>query len=399
MAMLSTHNIKLHYLTSTLRSLYFSVPIWILFLQTRISVSELSFLVGFGSLIQLVMELPTGAFADLFGKRVTVILSYFLDALHYLLFAFASSFPQFLFLTIFSGLGEALRSGAKEALVYDSLKQDRVESTFAKINARQSGYFQTGLIFATIAGGFLYDLYYPLPFLLSGLAHLLAGILSFSFIEPKIDTVQFTLRNYLSQIRLGVKECFKSSEHRLISGYYIAVGSISWLVMTYYVDFLMIDLGFDNKERGLILGGLRLLNILLISKLLTRENLFNKSRTLHFFPLLLVFSLTPGLWLKGWWGLPFVMGAMLSSTARWILLAKYTNEVFDSRYRATAISTLSMAISWIYVVFTIGSGPIMENFGGSRTIFTLLGIISLLTVLPLALKINRQDQIAPASPA
>jgi len=160
--------------------------------------------------------------------------------------------------------------------------------------------------------------------------------------------------------------------------------------MTYYVDFLMIDLGFDSQRRGLILGGLRLLNILLIAKVLTNNKWFDKKRTFLFFPILLVVSLTPGLWLNSWWGIPFVAGAMLSSTARWILLSKYTNEVFDSRYRATAISTLSMAISLIYVAFTITSGPIMERFGGSRTIFTLLGLISLLTIPPLTLKLIKQ---------
>jgi len=152
---ISTRNTKVHYITSTLRSLYFSVPIWIVFLQARLSITEISFLVGFGSLVQLILELPTGAFADLFGKKTTVILSYLVDALYFLGYGFATTFPQFLFLTALSGLGESLRSGAKEALLYDSLKQDGVETNFAKINATQSGYFQGGLILATVLGGFL----------------------------------------------------------------------------------------------------------------------------------------------------------------------------------------------------------------------------------------------------
>ena len=82
----------------------------------------------------------------------------------------------------------------------------------------------------------------------------------------------------------------------------------------------------------------------------------------------------------------------MSSTARWVLLGKYTNAVFDSRYRATAISTLSMGISLIFVGFTMLSGPIMESLGGSRTIFTLLGVISLIVIPPLAYKIIRNDQ-------
>lgn len=392
MSTISIINSRIFYLSSFFRSLYFTVPVWILFLQDRLTVSQISILVGYGSLVQLLLELPTGAFADIFGKRLTVILSYIFDALYFAFFAFAWSFPQFLLLTTLSGIGESLRSGSQEALMYDSLKQDRQESKFGSVGAHQSSLFQVGLIIASLAGGFLFEVDYRLPFILCAATQLVAGGLSFKYIEPTLDTIQFSLSNYLRQIKLGAREAFKSHSHRLISFYYIAVGSISWLVVTYYADFLLIDLGFSSQMRGLISGSLRLLNLLILTRFLTNERFFSKSTTLIFFPVLLVLSLTPGLWLNGWWGIPAVAGAMMSSTARWVLLAKYTNAVFDSRYRATAISTLSMAISLIYVIFTTLSGPIMENLGGSRAIFTLLGIISFFVVPPLAYQIIKHDR-------
>ena len=94
-------------------------------------------------------------------------------------------------------------------------------------------------------------------------------------------------------------------------------------------------------------------------------------------------SMLPGIFFKGYFALPFAAGAMMVSTARFMILNKYVNEEFESKYRATAISTLSMFVGIIFVIITIGSGPIISNFGGIRTIYTLLGLLSLLNVTPL----------------
>lgn len=385
---ISIRNIRVYLTSEVFRSLYFMIPIYIAFLQDRISVTQISFLVGYQFLIQLLMELPTGALADIFGKRATIIISYIFDATYSLGFVYAQSFPMFIFFYTFGGIGESLRSGSSEAIVYDSLKQDGKEKDFAKVGAKQGVIFQIGLISATLLGGFIYKLNQYLPFMLMATAQILASVTTYFYLEPKIDTEKFTLKNYLRQIKLGSREAFKTRSHSLMSLYYIIVGAISWLVMTYYADFLLIDLGFDSSMRGIISASLRLINILIISKLLVN---LSKTKTLIFFPILLFVSLTPGIWLNSWWGIPFVAGAMMSSTARWILLGKYTNQVFDSKYRATAISALSMAIGIIYVGFTFLSGPIMENFGGSRTIFTLLGIISILTIPPLAYRLIKNE--------
>jgi len=129
-------------------------------------------------------------------------------------------------------------------------------------------------------------------------------------------------------------------------------------------------------------------------RLIKNEKIFNHRNTFIFFPILMIMSMLPGVFLDGIWGIPTVAGVMMASTARWILLAKYTNEVYDSKYRATAISTLSMAIGLISVIVTSGSGPIMANYGGARTMFTLLGMVSAVTIIPLVTRILKLPRYA-----
>lgn len=377
---IAPRNIKIFYWTEFWRSLVFIIPVWIAVLNERIGVAGISIYLAVGFVTQLILELPTGALADLIGRKKTVILGHIIDALQYLGMAFATTLPQFALLSVLSGTAEALRSGSLEAIVYDSLKQDKRESEYKKIMSAQGIRFQVGLMISTALGGFMGNYWERLPFIATGLLLFISAGFSIWFVEPLIDSEKFGLRNYLRQIKWGVIEAFKTKGHRDISFYYIAVGGISWMCATYFNDSMLIDLGFGAEQRGIIAAGLRLVNILLLYKVLTNEKIFNFRRTILFFPILMSAALLPGWWLSGYWGVPFVGMAMMSSTARWILLGKYTNAAYSSKYRATAISTLSMAIGLIYAFGVMGSGYVMKNWGDTRLIYSMLGIITILTV-------------------
>lgn len=390
---IAERNIQTFYWAEFGRSLVFIIPIWIAVVHERIGVEGMSLYLAMGFLTQLILELPTGALADLIGRKKTVILGHIVDALQYLGLAFATTLPQFVLLAILSGTAEALRSGSLEAIVYDSLKQDKRESEYKKIMSAQGIRFQVGLMISTVMGGFMGSYSETLPFIATGLLLLISAGGSLGFIEPVIDSEKFGLRSYLRQIKWGVIEAFKTTNHRDISLYYIAVGGISWMCATYFNDAMLIDLGFAAEQRGMIAAGLRLVNILLLYKVLTNEKIFNFRRTILFFPILMSAALLPGWWLAGVWGIPFVGMAMMSSTARWILLGKYTNAAFSSKYRATAISTLSMAIGLIYAVGVMGAGWVMARYGDTRLIYSLLGIVTVLTVPYLGLRLIRQSSV------
>lgn len=71
-------------------------------------------------------------------------------------------------------------------------------------------------------------------------------------------------------------------------------------------------------------------------------------------------------------------------TLRYTVLDKYTNLRFDSKYRASAISSLSMFVSLIYAAVVLGFGAFisLDNVGMVLTIF---GAALLLITLPLGL--------------
>jgi len=386
---ISSRNILIYFLTSFFDSMVFIIPIIIVYLQGKVTVTQVSFLFAFRYFIQLIAELPTGALADILGKRLTIILGFFINTFYFFLLYFSQNFYHFLLAYFLGGIGDSLLSGSTDALVYDSLKQDKKQNSYSKILVRQNIYFQIGLITGTVSGGFLYTVAPWLPFIICSFFQLVNTGLSFFYIEPIIDTVKFTLKNYIMQIKLGVKELFKNYHTSLVSGYYIAVGGITWTCAMFFNSYMLVDLGFSDQMRGLIDGSLRLINILIINLIIKNEKIFTKKNSFMFFPIMMLIAFLPGRWLYGVIGIPFVAFSMISATARFIFLNKYTNEEYDSRYRATALSALSMFIGVIYVVIITLSGPIIANFGGMRTMYTLLGILTLITVVPLSIKLVR----------
>jgi hypothetical protein len=217
----------------------------------------------------------------------------------------------------------------------------------------------------------------------------MAAIGSMFFREPVVDTEKFTIRNYIAKTKMGVKELFKNSFVKKISLFYIIIGSLTWVSVLTLNMVLLTEMKYSTKEIGITIAIARILLGIVLFRFIKADKFFTRKRIFIAIPIILVVTYLPGIFLTKWLALIPVMGAMLISSARWNLLSRYTNAEFESKNRATAISTLCMAIGVIYVIVIGFSGMIMQNFGGARTMYTLLGIIAMVTALPLGIHLAR----------
>lgn len=382
-------NRRIYFISQFCHSLIFTVPVVIAVMQAKISASQISFLFAWRYFIQIIAELPTGALADMIGKKKAIQFGFLFFIIYIFAFMGSDTFLKFLFIFSLAGISEAFLSGSVQAMIYDSLKQDGQEKIYQKTIAKENYLYQIGLMLSSFFGGYLDVINHQLPFILYGLC-LSVGFLSTCFYqEPKVDSEKFSLSTYRRQIILGFKEAFKDKFIQKLSFFYILVESISWSLMLYFSKVMLIDLGFDATERGIIQAIQRLVNLLILQRILSSVK-FNQKLAILFFPLILILSLLPAKFFNGYLALPFITLGMLASTAKWTLLGEILNQRFVSRYRATAISSLSMISGILYVLITLISGPIIENYGGVKTIYVILGIISFMFVLPLALVLTRE---------
>ena len=134
-------------------------PFWILaFVAKDLSFFEIGLLVGFRSLCINLLEVPSGAVADLFGRRASMILSFLAYIVAFSLFAMADHLPLLFVGMLFMGVGEAFRSGTHKAMIFAWLESvgresERVEvygytRSWSKMGSALSALLAAALVFA-----------------------------------------------------------------------------------------------------------------------------------------------------------------------------------------------------------------------------------------------------------
>ena len=142
----------------------FYYPIFtILFLDYGLTLEQFAILNMVWAVSIVLAEVPSGALADIVGRKRLLIFAALLMVIEMALIVFApigaSSllFLMFLGNRICSGLSEAAASGADEALAYDSLKALGREDEWARVLERTTFVVSIGFFTTMILGAFAYD--------------------------------------------------------------------------------------------------------------------------------------------------------------------------------------------------------------------------------------------------
>jgi MFS family permease len=142
----------------------FYYPIFtILFLDYGLSIEQFALLNTVWAITIVCCEVPSGALADLLGRKRLLVLTSALMILELSVIAFVpiSSinvvFWAFFINRILSGLAEAMASGADEAIAYDSLVQDGNPGDWPKVLSLQMRLKALAGIISMTVGAMLYD--------------------------------------------------------------------------------------------------------------------------------------------------------------------------------------------------------------------------------------------------
>ncbi len=132
------------------------MPILVLFYQENgLSLTQILLIQSAFALTIVFCEIPSGYFADRYGRKKSIVIGAILATLGIWIYAFSSDFYSFLVAEIIMGVGSSFISGADTALIYDTLltlkKTDQFKSIEGKRQTIQS--FSEGS--AAIFGGLL----------------------------------------------------------------------------------------------------------------------------------------------------------------------------------------------------------------------------------------------------
>ena len=208
--------------------------------------------------------------------------------------------------------------------------------------------------------------------------------------EPTIDTQTFTLKNNLRQNKQGFMELFKTHDITNLSIYYALVGGITWSWQIWFTQIYASAIGYNEIEKGWLFAVIRFVNAILIIRLLHLDRLITKKRVFVFFPILILVSAFPALIQNKLLNTALLFTMTLSSTLRFVLLDRYTNEVFDSNHRATALSALNLLVGLVYILLVASFGFILDRYP-AHTVLVMSCVLTLFFILPRGIQLSRRS--------
>jgi MFS family permease len=211
-------NIRKLFLYSILMELPLWLPIWVLYLRDQLgfSLTQITLIdVPFFMLV-VVAEVPTGAVADRFGRRVSLMLGAACYVFAVYVLGVANSYPVVLLSYVTWGLAVTLRSGADIALLYDSLKEAGRERDFQRVNGALFAARSCALLAGLLLGAPLAAATsYTFTFKASALIGLAALLVALTVREPR-HAIARAHEPYLRRLRAGLHEAWRRPALRYI---------------------------------------------------------------------------------------------------------------------------------------------------------------------------------------
>jgi len=135
--------------------------IGVLFLDLGLTLEQYALLNVIWAVVIIVLEIPSGALADVIGRKHVVVMAAALMVAEMAVFAFAPRGAWLFWLLvlnrILSGAAEACASGADEALAYDSLPETDRQTTWPRVLESLMRWKSGGFFLAMVSGAALFD--------------------------------------------------------------------------------------------------------------------------------------------------------------------------------------------------------------------------------------------------
>jgi MFS family permease len=144
-------------------------PIYPLFLMSRgLDLFEMSVVLATYFAVTLLCEVPTGAVADLYGRRFSFILACATRMTAFCLYPFAEGLADCMVYEAIDALGTTLATGSLEAWAIDGMKAEGDSGSRTRVFARSNILVRSVMAVGGIVGAYMADIDIILPWFLAG---------------------------------------------------------------------------------------------------------------------------------------------------------------------------------------------------------------------------------------
>lgn len=166
----------IHALISGIAISFFFTTYTLFLKEKGVSLMEMNVINAAFMAAVFLLEVPTGAFADFYGRVRSTIAGSLLLMLSFAAYFFSNHFWQFISAELVGALGHSLISGATRSWLVDWLNRFGAEKETRKVFEHQTGLNQLGIMIGALAGSQLGSYNLSWPWAASAISFLLVAI-------------------------------------------------------------------------------------------------------------------------------------------------------------------------------------------------------------------------------
>lgn len=357
--------------------------ITIFWLSNGLSMTQVFLLQSIYAVIVLFLEIPSGYFADKFGRRNSLIIGAVFYFLGFTIYGFSSDFLYFAIAESVLGIGMSFISGADSAILYDTLIQLKREKEYQKTEGSIFSLMGYSSALAAIIGGFVASIAMRDTFYIQSVILFALIPLAISLKEPTVHKLQTgeKSKNMMKIVKYALHENKEVKWLIIYAGMLLAFT----LTAVFFGQPFWQSIGIPISAFGVVWAVLTAARGFFSNfasryeKLLGRRNALI---SLLFYPV--IGYLLMGLFVNQIWAVVFFLFPQFTFAIATPVLKDYINRIVPSEIRATVLSMHSL----MFRVITALIGPFLGysmdilsfryTFIITAGIFLVFGLVCLL---------------------
>lgn len=176
------------YLLTFVRYFQIAGASWVVLLSLRgFSLFEIGVLESIFHIVSFCFEIPSGIFADVFGRKKTLVISQIVALLSSIGMILSENFWTISFSISLNALSYNLDSGTREALAYDSLKKSGTEEAYTDYASTETMLYRITNSTATLCAGFALWIGYKKAYAIDAILLIAAIFITRSLVEVRAN--------------------------------------------------------------------------------------------------------------------------------------------------------------------------------------------------------------------
>ncbi len=367
-------NISIDYIFRFISCFSITDAIWVLYLTYKgLPLWQIGILEGVFHITGFVSEVPTGAIADLMGRKKVIICSRICTILSCIIMLFADNMWQFAIGFIFNAWGYNLLSGSEEALLYDSFISLKREDDYYKVNSKMDVIIEIAQGLAIFVGGMLAELSFTYCYIAAIVIAVLSLGAAMLFQEPEG-------RSGCKEERVIIKEHFRVSVQIMKNNKKVTEIILFYaIVFTFYTSIYFygqkyfLELGLNKVHISMIM---LIVGVFSCLGAIMSEKIFGilKHKTKYIATLVIAGSIS------FMWFNQIILSVIcfiimgFANSLLYPLQSVTLNRLIPSEQRATIISVSSMMFSMFMILLFPIIGFLADLFS-LHNIFMVVGIV------------------------